>query len=164
MRAAEVAVRGVVFVHSCPRALMSHVEWAVQREVTSYHPYDWSVQPIQAGMSRCEISWAGPVGAASAIASALRGFPHLRFEVTEDGPDGLGERFCFTPALGIFRGATGPHGDLVVPEQRLRAVLDGDSGDVAEGVRRLLGGPWDDELEPFRIAADTGVRWLNRVG
>lgn len=164
MRTAEVAARGVVFIHSCPRALMPHVDWAVQRATTRVQPYEWSPQPIQAQMSRCEISWSGQAGSGAAVASALRGFPHLRFEVTEDGPDGLGERFCFTPALGMYRAPTGPNGDLLIPEQRLRAALDAGGADVAVAVRRLLGGPWDDELEPFRIAADTGVRWLNRVG
>lgn len=162
MRTAEAAARGVVFIHSCPRALMQHVEWAVQRSVEHTHPYEWSVQPIQNAMSRCEVQWFGPEGAAAAIASALRGFPNLRFEVTEQTSGGLGERFCFTPALGMFRAATGPTGDLVVGEERLRALLAG--GDVVSGLQALLGQPWDDELEPFRMASDSGVRWLTRVG
>jgi hypothetical protein len=161
MRSAEVAVRGVVFIHSCPRALMPHVEWAVQRSVERSHPYEWASQQIVSGMSRCEIQWFGPAGAAARIASELRGFPNLRFEVTEDGAAG-GQRFCFTPALGMFRAATGPTGEVVVGEERLRALLDSD--DVRAGLQLLLGAPWDDELEPFRMAGDDGVRWLTRVG
>lgn len=161
MRSTEPAARGVVFVHSCPRALISHVEWAVEREVTRTLPFEWSAQPIQSGMSRSEISWKGPVGAGARMASALRGFPNLRFEVTEESATG-GERFSFTPTLGIFRCATGPAGDIVVAEQRLRAVLE--QPDVASALREVLGQPWDDELEPFRMAADDRVRWLTRVG
>jgi hypothetical protein len=152
----------VVFIHSCPRALLSHVEWAVERHVTPAHPVRWSPQPILAGMSRLEVTWHGDRGAGAQLASALRGFPNLRFEVTEESPHGPGERFCFTPALGMFRAATSPTGDVVVGEERLRAVLAGE--DVAAGLREVLGQPWDDELEPFRIAADEGVRWLTRVG
>lgn len=163
MRTAEAAARGVVFVHSCPRALIPHVDWAVERSVQSTHPYEWAAQPVQTGMSRCEIQWFGPVGAGAQMASALRGFPNLRFEITEDGADGQGERFCFTPSLGMFRALTTANGDIVVGEQRLRALLDGGE-DVAGGLRQLLGGPWDDELEPFRIGGDEGVRWLTRVG
>jgi hypothetical protein len=37
-------------------------------------------------------------------------------------------------------------------------------GDLRAGIETLLGAPWDDELEPFRMACDTGVRWLTRVG
>lgn len=162
MPSTEPTARGVVFIHSSPRALLSHVEWAVQREVTPMHPVQWSAQPIQSGMSRCEISWSGPQGAGARIASALRGFPNLRFEVTEDVPGGMGERFCFTPSLGVFRAATSPTGDLLVGEERLRAALS--TTDPAQAVRDLLGQPWDDELEPFRMAADDRVRWLTRVG
>lgn len=161
MRSSEPTARGVVFVHSCPRALLSHVEWAVQREVVGTLPYEWASQPIQSGMSRCEMSWKGNEGAGARMASALRGFPNLRFEVTEDGPAG-GERFSCTPNLGLFRAATGPTGDIVVSEQRLQACLA--SPDVAQALREVLGQPWDDELEPFRMAADERVRWLTRVG
>jgi hypothetical protein len=36
---------------------------------------------------------------------------------------------------------------------------------LAEDIARLLGQPWDDELEPFRVAGDESpVRWLHRVG
>ena len=162
MRSTEPAARGVVFVHSCPRALLPHVEWAVEREISQSLPFDWSPQPIQSGMSRCEISWRGPAGAGARMASALRGFPNLRFEVTEETAAG-GERFSFTPTLGIFRVATGASGDIVVGEMRLRAALE--QPDVAAALREVLGQPWDDELEPFRYAgAGAPVRWLHRVG
>lgn len=154
--------RGVVFIHSCPRALVSHVEWAIQRVVSRTRPHEWTNQPVQSGTCRAELNWQGERGSAAAIASALRGFPNLRFEVTEDVAGGMGERFCFTPTLGIFRAATDASGDLLIGENRLRALLDGD--DPVAGLRSALGQPWDDELEPFRIAADGQVRWLTRVG
>ncbi|MFN8127229.1 MAG: DUF3145 family protein [Candidatus Nanopelagicales bacterium] len=162
MPSTEAAARGVVFIHSCPRALLSHVEWAVQREAKPQRAVQWSAQPIQSGMSRCEITWTGPRGAGARIASALRGFPNLRFEVTEDAVGGLGERFCFTPTLGMFRAATSPTGDLLVAEDRLRAAMG--QPDPGQALRDVLGEPWDDELEPFRMAADDRVRWLTRVG
>ncbi len=163
MASSQTPVRGVVFIHSCPRALISHVEWAVQRAVERTQPFDWAAQPVQSGMSRCEIHWFGNPGAGAEMASALRGFPNLRFEITEDTPSGYGERFCFTPSRGIFRAATGPSGDILVGEQRLRAVLEGGE-DVAGGVADLLGQAWDDELEAFRVGADSTVRWMSRVG
>ena len=73
MRSAEAMVRGVVFVHSCPKALMPHVEWAVQRAVDRA-PLRLVGQPILNGMFRCEIQWFGAPGAGAQIASALRGF------------------------------------------------------------------------------------------
>lgn len=162
MRGTQAAARGVVFIHSCPRALMSHVEWAVERAVERTQPFEWSNQPIQTGMFRCEFQWFGQAGTAAIIASALRGFPNLRFEVTEQTDRDVGERFSCTPALGLFRAATGPTGDIVVGEERLRTLLS--EPDPRTGLAMLLGQAWDDELEPFRMASDDAVRWLTRVG
>ncbi len=60
------------------------------------------------------------------------------------------------------------HGDLVIPEDRLRATVERvtrEGGDLAEEIDRLLGKPWDDELETFRWAGEgRPVRWLHQVG
>jgi hypothetical protein len=113
---------------------------------------------------RAEVTWSGPTGGAGRLASMLRGWP-LRFEVTEEpSPGADGERYAFTPTLGLYHAMTSANGDLVVPENRLRHLLTSDD-DIAEGVQRLLGAPWDGELEPFRHAGDGApVRWLHQVG
>ena len=72
-----------------------------------------------------------------------------------------------TPELGIFHAVTGIHGDILIPEDRLRAALArsqrGESRSGGRG-RQLLGKPWDDELEPFRYAGEGApVRWLHQV-
>jgi hypothetical protein len=103
------------------------------------------------------------------LASALGGWEHLRFEITED-PTAVSEggRWSCTPGLGIFYAQTDMTGNVVVPENRIRAALD-QAGDDSAELRRLLdvalGQAWDDELEPFRYAgAGAPVRWLHRVG
>ena len=62
---------------------------------------------------------------------------------------------------------TGIHGDVVVPEDRIKAaMLKARMGDVDLGVEldRLLGKAWDDELETFRHAGEGApVRWLHQV-
>ena len=59
------------------------------------------------------------------------------------------------------------HGNVVVPEDRVRAALMHASEPEAM-LRELdlaLGQAWDDELEPFRYAGSGApVRWLHRVG
>lgn len=71
-----------------------------------------------------EFSWKGEVGTASKLASALRGWHLLRFEVTaEPCATAEGERYSCTPELGIFHAVTGIHGDILIPEDRLRAAL-----------------------------------------
>ena len=110
-------------------------------------------------------------GTAGAIASALAGWNRLRFEVTEDSSPGCdGVRHCYTPDLGLFTAVTGANGDIMVSEDRLRSVLLLASGgrrsaSLEDELGRLLGTAWDNELEPFRRAADGApVRWLNATG
>jgi hypothetical protein len=63
---------------------------------------------------------------------------------------------------------TGADGDILIPENRLRAalMLSAVTGvSLEDQVDKLLGTAWDNELEPFRRAADGApVRWLNATG
>ena len=175
-----VSTRGVLYVHSATPAVTPHIEWAVAGVLSTPVRFEWLAQPASPGSVRAEAPWIGAPGCGSRLASALIGWP-VRFEVAEDASDGCdGERFAFTPGLGLFHAMTSANGDLVVPENRLRQLLTGQllTNDVpnakigadAEGrgpldsIRRLLGEPWDDELEPFRYAGDGApVRWLHQV-
>ncbi|WP_329388203.1 DUF3145 domain-containing protein [Streptomyces sp. NBC_01716] len=163
-----MTTRGVLYVHSAPRAMCPHVEWAVAGVLGARVQLDWIRQPASPGTWRSEFSWQGEAGTASKLASALRGWRMLRFEVTaEPSPTAEGERYSATPELGIFHAVTGMHGDILVPEDRLRAALarslSGETQLEAE-VAKLLGKPWDDELEPFRYAGEGApVRWLHQV-
>ncbi len=165
---ARVQTRGVVFVHSCPRALAAHLEWGLADILGQPVGLDWAPQPVSAGSVRAELCWTGETGTATRIVSAVHGWGRVRFEVTEE-PTALteGERFSVTPGLGIYRAVIGVHGDVQVPEERLRgaiarAALSG--APLEDELTRLLGGPWDAELEPFRYAGDgAAVRWLHQV-
>src|SRR5690606_14550726 len=102
------------------------------------------------------------------LASALKGWQRIRFEVTEERSATTdAERYSYTPKLGIFHATTGLHGDIVVSEDRIkRAVSTAAMGgqDLKDALDELLGAPWDAELEPFRYAGDgTPVRWLHEV-
>ncbi|RYZ31530.1 MAG: DUF3145 domain-containing protein, partial [Propionibacteriaceae bacterium] len=143
--------RGVLYVHSSPSALCPHVEWAVGGLFGMPVGLDWIPQPAERAAYRAEYSWLGPVGTAARIASALRGWQRLRFEVTEEARSGSeGERYSYTPSLGVFHAITGLHGDLMIPEDRLRAaMLTASTGgrSLADSVEELLGRSWDEELE-----------------
>jgi hypothetical protein len=169
--ATRVSTRGVLYVHSAPSALCPHIEWAAGGVLGSAVNLDWTPQGAQSGSYRAEFSWTGESGTAAAIASALRGWQQLRFEVTEEPTSGHGgsegARYSYTPALGIFHAVIGVHGDIMVPEDRLKAaVLRSSLGEstLEVEVDRLLGKPWDDELETFRHAGEGApVRWLHQV-
>jgi hypothetical protein len=130
----------------------------------------WAGQPAAPGSLRAELTWQARAGTAGAITSALAGWNRLRFEVTEDSSPGCdGVRHCYTPDLGTFTAVTAANGDIVVPEDRLRAVMARaarvGSAPLEEELGALLGTAWDNELEPFRRAADGApVRWLNATG
>jgi Protein of unknown function (DUF3145) len=165
-----VSAHGVLYVHSAPPALCPHIEWAVAGVVGAPVDMPWVGQPAAPGSLRAEITWQAQPGTAGAIASELAGWNRLRFEVTEDSSPGCdGVRYCYTPDLGTFTAVTGANGDILVPEDRLRAVIrlasPNHGAPLEDALGRLLGTAWDNELEPFRRAADGApVRWLNATG
>ncbi len=162
------ATRGVLFVHSAPPALCPHVEWAASNALGREVRLDWTPQDAAPGMLRAELSWGGDVGTGARLASALRGWEHLRYEVTEDPSEGSdGARWAHTPGLGIFHSQTDTVGNVVIPEDRIRGALERSSShaELLEALDLALGQAWDDELEPFRYAgAGAPVRLLHRVG
>jgi hypothetical protein len=165
----RVMARGVIYVHSAPRALCPHVEWAVGRALGRAVNFDWRDQPVLPGAHRTEFYWEGDRGMGADLASALRGWEHLRFEVTEDAGLGTdGGRWMHTPELGIFFAQTDTVGNIVIPEDRIRFAMESAGSDAFELLRELrlnLGQAWDDELEPFRRASeDSPVIWLHQVG
>jgi hypothetical protein len=144
------------------------MEWAAGNVLGVRVSLDWTEQPAARGLYRAEYSWQGPQGTGAKLASALRGWSHLRYEVTEEPSHGVdGGRWSHTPDLGIFYAQTDVHGNIVVPEDRIRAALEhaADPARLRTEHDLALGQAWDDELEPFRYAgAGAPVRWLHRVG
>jgi Protein of unknown function (DUF3145) len=162
-----VSSRGVVYVHSSPAAVCPHVEWAISGVLGTRASLQWTAQPAGQGLLRAECTWVGAAGTGGALAKALRAWPMLRFEVTEEPSPGVdGERFCHVPGLGLWRGRISANGDTVVGEDQLRALVAVSRGPeaFAHQVDQLLGAAWDDALEPYRRAGDGApVAWLHQV-
>lgn len=160
--------RGVLHIHSAPSALCPHVEWAVGAVFGVPVDLQWRPQPAERAAYCAEFTWRGPVGTATRLASAMRRWSRLRFEVTEEATaDSEAERYSFTPALGVFHATVGLHGDILVPEDRIRHAMvstDGDAEALRAALNDLLGAAWDAELDVFRAAAaGDPIRWLNDV-
>ncbi|MBF6083243.1 DUF3145 domain-containing protein [Nocardia cyriacigeorgica] len=165
------ATAGVVYIHSSPAALCPHIEWALASALGAPATLRWTAQPAAAGQLRATSDWVGPVGTAARIAQALRSWPVLRFEVTEDPSEGVdGERYSFVPTLGLWHGSTSANGDVTIGEMRLRVMLqtarelDKYSGyDLAAELDRALGTAWDEDLEVYRGGSEGAeVTWLRR--
>jgi len=161
--------RGVLYVHSCPRAVIPHVESAVA-EVFGVRPeLIWRDQPVLPGTVRTDVAWVGPNGSAATLVSKMKGWPQLRVEVVEEPiGDVAGERFVMTPDLGIHRVAVDGLGEGLVVESRLRMLLEKCGNDLEalrDGISDMIGAEWESELEPFRWAGEGAqVRWVGRTG
>ena len=162
------ASRGVVFIHSTPRALTAHIEWAIGGLLGTPVNLDWVDQPVAPATVRSEMSWIGMSDLSATMATALRGFPNIRFEITEEPSTGFdGQRFVSTPSLGIWRSPMGVFGESFISDEKLRTaikVATAQGTSLVVAVDEVMGGPWDRELEPFRYAGDgVPVRWLHQV-
>ncbi|WP_217565564.1 DUF3145 family protein, partial [Micrococcus sp. GbtcB5] len=76
--------RGVDHILSAPTALCPHVEWALSSVLGPATTVEWEGQPVAPGQHRAEVHWTAPAATGARLASALRGWPHLRFEITEE--------------------------------------------------------------------------------
>jgi hypothetical protein len=154
-------------MHSAPLAVVPHVEWAIARVLGSPVRLEWSVQPADRATRRTECSWTGKPGTGADFAAALRGWPMLRFEVTEEPSPGYdGERYMHVPGRGLFRATMGVTGDLMISEDQVRSVLASAQGSeaIAHALDRVLGTAWDAELEPYRHAGEGApATWLTQV-
>ena len=157
---------GVVFIHAAPNALCPHVEWTLASLLDATGALDWTEQPAKSGTRKAVVDWIGPVGTGARLADALGKWNMLAFEVTEDPSDLVdGERFCHTPELGMWRGQTGASGDVCIPENRIRHLMQRGPVAFSAAMEDELGSAWDDALEPLRgIAGGAEVTWLSRVG
>lgn len=161
---ADVA-SGVVYVHASPAAVCPHVEWALSSTLNARANLKWSPQPALPGQLRAITNWVGQVGTGAALASALRSWSVLRFEVTEEPSDGVdGQRFSHTPSLGLWSGIMSANGDIMVGEMRLRSLMDAGADTLAAELDNVLGTAWDEALEPYRHGGEVAETvWLGRA-
>ena len=158
---------GVIHVHSCPVALAPHVAWTLGHILGSETPVEWGDQPCEEGSVRSTVTWSGRSGSAARFASALRGWDRTRFEVWESTATNRdGVRYVHTPSHGIFFTLTDAAGNAMVGEDRVRYAIEMARGDATELQHELslaLGTAWDDELEPYRRAAENQMNSQRRV-
>src|ERR687883_67585 len=161
-----MSTSGIIYVHSSPSAVCRHVEWAVAGVLQTKVEFLWTAQAAAPGQLRAECEWSGKPGTAGALVAALRAWPMLRFEVTEEASPGLdGERMSYVPGHGVYRAPTSANGDLVVTEQQLRHLAATATSIEAfrHGVDELLGAAWDADLEVYRHAGDgSPITWLHQ--
>ena len=166
----RVMTRGVVFVHSTPTALCPHITWALESVLDARLSIEWTPQPAGAALVRAEFPWTGAQGTGAKLASALRGWDNLRYEVTEEpSPGADGSRWSHTPAPG-----DPPHVDLGVrrrghqrgPAARGAAAGPGLAPRPCRRWSRSCSAPTGTPSSSRSATPGTGrpVRWLHKVG
>ncbi|CAN2185226.1 Protein of unknown function DUF3145 [Candidatus Nanopelagicaceae bacterium] len=146
----EKNLAGLVVIHSAPTALRQHIEWGLNSLLGAPQNIFWRDQPLAPGAVRTTLEFRAPLGTASKIATALKNWHYLRFEVSELGTHG-GEIFRCTPDLGIHRATVDAVGTILVSEDVIRkALAHFDDVEIRENLERALGREWEVALEPFR--------------
>ena len=141
---------GLVVIHSAPSALRQHIEWGVNSLLGAPQNIFWRDQPLSPGTVRTTLEFRAPLGTAAKIATALKNWHYLKFEVSELGNHG-GEIFRCTPELGIHRAQVDAVGTIFVSEDVIRtALLHFDDLEIRENLGVALGTAWDEALEPYR--------------
>ena len=136
--------RGFLTIHSCPMALIRHVEWSIE-SVLGRVQIDWRNQPLAAGTQRTQIEWRANKDLSAELASALKSWHYLRFEITSGN-----QMFRHTPDLGMHRSRIDEMGNILLTENQIKFSLAKSDDAMRESLDVALGTEWEVELEPFR--------------
>lgn len=148
-----VTLSGDLRIYSAPKALIRHIQWSLNSIFESKVSLDWVAQPLAAGTYACELQWRSRKKCASTIASTLKSWHFIRFEVREfPTAGGEGVLYRCTPELGLHQAVTASTGDVMIHENRLLTILSQNKGfeTLKDGVESALGTAWDHELECYR--------------
>lgn len=106
------------------------------------------------GTFQTQVEFRDRQGAAAKLASSLRSWHYLNFEVIENGDNG-GELFRFTPELGIHRCVVDLEGSVLLTENQVQQILatSFDEDAIRQNLGQTMGQPWDLQLDRFRGAS-----------
>ena len=136
--------RGLLTIHSCPMALIRHVEWSIE-SVLGRVQIDWRTQPLVAGTQRTQIEWRSAKDISAELASALKSWHYLRFEIAY----GV-QLFRHTPDLGMHRAQIDELGSIQITENQVRFAMTKNEDEMRDSLDVALGTEWEVELERFR--------------
>ena len=141
--------KGYLAIHSAPSALTRHIQWAVANLIDRSVLLMWRPQPLLPGTYRATCEWRDRTGTGAELASVLRGWHYLRFEIREEEPQAT-VLYRFTPELGIHRAVLDSSGAIMLTENQITSSLTLTDDEMRESLGLSLGKAWDLELEQFR--------------
>ena len=156
VRRQEPFSRGYLVIHSAPSALTRHIQWAVANLLGRSVLLMWRPQPLLAGTYRTMCEWRDRTGTGAELASVLRGWHYLRYEIREEEATST-TLYRFTPELGIHRAVLDPSGSVTLTENQITSALALNDDELREALLRSMGSEWDQELEQFRRVELEGI-------
>ena len=136
--------RGSLTIHSCPIALVRHVEWSLQ-SITGIQTFNWRNQPMVAGAQRMQLEWRRGKDLVPEVVTALKSWHYLRFEISYGS-----QLFRHTPDLGMHRAHIDEIGSIQITENQVRFALAKSDDEMRDALDVALGTEWEVELERFR--------------
>ena len=125
-------------------ALIRHVEWSIE-SILGNVAINWRNQPLDAGTQRTQVEWRSNKDLSAELASALKSWHYLRFEITYGG-----EFFRHTPDLGMHRSNIDEVGNILVTENQIKFAMSKTDDSMREALNVAIGTEWEVELERFR--------------
>lgn len=149
----EMNLSGDLRIYSAPKALLRHIEWSLNTIFEEHVTIEWITQPLSAGTYACEINWRARKPRASKIASTLKSWHFIRFDVREFPTEGgEGVLYRCTPDLGLHQAVTASTGDVMIHENRIVSIMKSSMSyeKLRDALNQALGMEWDEELECYR--------------
>lgn len=125
-------------------ALIRHVEWSIE-SILGNVAINWRNQPLDAGTQRTQVEWRANKDLSGQLASALKSWHYLRFEITYGS-----EFFRHTPDLGMHRSNIDEVGNILVTENQIKFAMSKTDDSMRESLNVAIGTEWEVELERFR--------------
>ena len=159
VRRQEPFSRGYLVIHSAPSALTRHIQWAVANLLGRSTLLMWRPQPLLAGTYRTSYEWRDRTGTGAQLASVLRGWHYLRFEIREEREEEASSTtlYRYTPELGIHRAVLDSSGSVMLTENQITSALAHNDDELRTTLLRSMGSEWDQELEQFRRVELEGI-------
>ena len=153
MSATPKLLAGDLRIYSAPKALLRHIQWSMSQILGYPVELFWEEQHLQPGSMATNYQWRDVKPAASKIASALKSWHFIRFEVREFSTiGGEGILYRCTPDLGLHQAVTSSTGDVMIHENRIVSIMKSSMSyeKLRDALNQALGMEWDEELECYR--------------
>jgi hypothetical protein len=152
---------GRILIYSTPAALTQHIEWAINQKLGQVVNLSWKNQPLNPATLAMEFEYKHQQPVAAQIATALKGWCCIRFEITEVNKNtNDATLYRVTPDLGLHQAALASNGDVVLNENQVNTILKNSitHDRLISNLENALGTSWEAELEPYRLALALGMK------